>query len=86
LAHLERLDLLTALFPEIYIPPAVVKELEIPHTKLPPILVSSMPFLRIKSPANSAKVRHLRTLIDAGEAEALALALELNAAAVLIDE
>ena len=86
LAHLERLDLLSALFTELYIPPAIVKELETPLSKLPPLLISSIPFLRIRSPANHAKVQHLRTLVDAGESEALALALELHADAVLIDE
>jgi hypothetical protein len=86
LAHLGQLNLLSALFTEIYIPPAVVKELETPLSKLPPILMVSLPFIHIQSPSNYAKVQHLRTRVDAGEAEALALALELHADAVIIDE
>jgi uncharacterized protein len=86
LAHLGLLDLLPTIFSNVYIPPGDVNELENPHSHFPPISVSSISFLHIQSPFDDAKVQYLRTLIDAGESEALALALELHADAVLIDE
>jgi len=51
---------------------------------LTPVNVRSLPFVDSRSPAAGAQLRELRGRVDPGEAEALALALEVQAAAVLI--
>ncbi len=78
LLRIGRADLLRQLFSEILIPPAVEVELRRSHTLLPG-------WLEVRPP------HHIPSLIasarlDAGETEALALALELHADIVLMDE
>lgn len=86
LAHLGHVDLLQALFVEVLIPPAVVAELERPRSKLPPISVQPFRFIRITPPRNRAAVEALLFTLGPGEAEALILAIEIGAEAILIDE
>ena len=86
LAGLGLLDLLPILFGTIYVPPAVVSELGRPpadKTVVPPDL---LPFAQIRPPANRRHVQALLNDLDAGESEAIALAVELKADRVLIDE
>lgn len=84
--HLSRLDLLTALFGEVLIPPAVVTELERPKSSFEAIPVREVDFIRVRAPSNRVLVSKFSEMLDAGEAEAIALAVELKADAVLIDE
>ncbi|MEO6750978.1 MAG: DUF3368 domain-containing protein [Chthoniobacteraceae bacterium] len=73
LAHL-----LPALFRQIIIPPAVLAELERAHAVLPG-------WLEVRTPLaipDSLRAAHL----DPGETEAIAIAMELAADAILIDE
>jgi predicted nucleic acid-binding protein len=42
--------------------------------------------MRVVAPADASRVAELRQTLDAGESEALALAVEVHAAAILIDE
>lgn len=84
-ADLGRIDLLAALFGEVLVPPAVVQELELPTSKLPPLIVSRSAPFRIVAPSDAAAVERYRLSLDPGESEALALALETGAT-VLIDE
>jgi uncharacterized protein len=86
LAHIDRLALLQDLFGEVLVPPAVVAELESPKSNLPPLHVRHLPFVRIQSPTDRVVVNELLTTLHAGESEAIALALEVHAEAVLIDE
>jgi hypothetical protein len=86
LAHLDLLDLIRQLFGEVLVPPAVVKELGTPPSGLVVVDVQQVPFLRVQAPQNQLKVQRFLKDLDPGEAEALALALEVQAAAVLIDE
>ena len=86
LAHLARLELLDLLFGEVLIPPAVVAELEKAGSRFPPLRVAQFGFLRIQTPQNRATVEELLATLGPGEAEALALAEEVGADAVLIDE
>ena len=71
--------LLTKLFDEVVIPLAVRNELLRKHDRLPD-------WLRIASVQDTAHVDKFSQLVDAGEAEAIALALELHADRVLMDE
>jgi hypothetical protein len=52
-----------------------------------PVEVTGIPHLTVQAPQNVAEVQRLRAeRLDAGEAEAIALALELHANDILIDE
>lgn len=86
LAHLGTLDLLPKMFGEVLIPPAVASELEAPRPRFKPISVQGMDFARIQAPRNRETIAELLAALGPGEAEALALAIEIRADAILIDE
>ena len=87
LAHLGHLELLGALFGDVHVPPAVARELAAPLSPgVPTVDVRDHDFLILRPARDSAEVRRLLGLLDAGEAEALALAREIGAERVLIDE
>jgi uncharacterized protein len=86
LTHLGLLELLHVLFAEVFVPPAVIEELSRPGIKFKPISLCKIPFIRVKSVGNSSLVSQLLETLDLGESEALALAMEIHADAVLIDE
>jgi hypothetical protein len=71
--------LLAQLFGEVIVPPAVETELRRFHPVLPD-------FLRRVSPQNSTLLSRLVRELDAGEAEAICVAIELKADRLLIDE
>jgi hypothetical protein len=48
--------------------------------------VDAIPFLKVQAPSQADRVRFYLRSLDPGEAEALALAEEIQASAVLIDE
>jgi predicted nucleic acid-binding protein len=72
-------ELLTKLFGEVIIPPAVKSELLRTHPVLPE-------WLRVQSLHDDAKAGLYARSVDRGEAEAIALAQELRADHLLIDE
>ncbi|NQT40842.1 MAG: DUF3368 domain-containing protein [Planctomycetes bacterium] len=86
LAHLRLLDILSELFGEVLVPQAVAEELLHPPSRFESLDVESLRYVRVRHPSNQQRVRELQAEIDAGEAEALALAEEIRAEAVLIDE
>jgi uncharacterized protein len=86
LAHLELLVVLEALFGQIVVPPAVDTELLQPPIGLPRVDVRTLSFVQIRMPGNLDQVQKLMATLDPGESEALALALELEALTILIDE
>jgi predicted nucleic acid-binding protein len=86
LAHLGHLDLLEALYQEIVVPPAVARELLQQTPTLLTVDVSTLAFVRIQMPSASQQVQTFKQTLDAGESEALALAIELRADLVLLDE
>lgn len=79
LAKIRRLDLLRTLYHSITIPTAVDSELRRGQIVLPD-------WIQVQSAADRAVVAQLEADLDPGEAEALAVALELGADLVLIDE
>jgi predicted nucleic acid-binding protein len=86
LAHLRRLDFPERFFGIVLVPPAVVAELQKPAWKrlVPDAL--DVPCVQVRSPTDRVRVGQLSATLDLGEAEALALALEVRAEAVLMDE
>ena len=81
LAHLGRLDVLPALFGEVWVPPAVVLEAAAAGVGLP-----AESSFRVQAPTNPNLVRRLGSRLDEGESEAIALAIELDADLLLVDE
>lgn len=75
LDQIGRTDLLTRLFGTILVPPAVAAEI--------PRLYD---FLSVRETANPVMAAVLSTRMDAGEAEAIALALEVGNAWVILDD
>lgn len=79
LIQIERAELLSEIFGNVIIPTAVAAELAVSHVTLPA-------WIRVMDVRNKGKTRELRMELDAGESEAIALALELEADFLLIDE
>ena len=86
LAHLGHVEWLEALFKRVLLPPAVAFELRHPPPAYRLIEVSDWAFLEVLAPTSTARVAELRSSLDVGEAEAIALAEEFQADIVLIDE
>jgi uncharacterized protein len=86
LGHLDLLVVLEALFDQIVVPPAVDTELLQPPVGLPRVDVRKLSFVQIQTPGNLEQVQKLMATLDPGESEALALALEFETLAILIDE
>lgn len=85
LARLRLLDLLPTLYGRVVIPPAVQIELE-QGDPPEPALRHITEWLEVAAPRDLAKVEMFAHLVDQGEAEAIALALELSADLLLIDD
>ncbi len=82
-----QLDFLRDLFSEIIIPEAVNQEILFLKQSGKDIQAyENADWLKIKNPKDEAKVESLRKDLDAGEAEAIVLALELECDLLLIDE
>jgi predicted nucleic acid-binding protein len=80
----EAIDLLPALFADVFVPPAVMDELS--HDRTPTIVrawaMNPPAWLHIQAPSFVGEISGL----DRGETEAIALAEELKADAILVDE
>jgi hypothetical protein len=89
LAIIGRLDLLRQQFSAVLIPPMVLQELKV-DTELPGVepirLALQNRWLQVVELSNIDMARALRRDLDNGEAEAIALALQLKLMTVLIDE
>ena len=86
LSHLNLISVLEELFSQVIVPPAVARELLHAPSRLPQVNVLDLGFVQVRAPTVLEKVEELLQTLDPGEAEALALALEIGASAVLIDE
>ena len=89
LAAIQHLHLLPALYNQVIIPTAVYRELADIVPPVPGTLeVQNAAWLAVKQVADRSIVERLQTQVklDPGESEAIALALELGADLLLIDE
>ena len=74
LERINQLDILPALFEPILIPPEVDREFGI-----------ALPWLTVQPPTNVSLISALTMLVDQGEAEAIALAVETDLRIILDD-
>ena len=79
LSNFDRFELLSNIFPKIIIPQAVYEEL---NAK---VKADLPPFIKVKEVGSSKLLDELKLLLDVGESEAIALALELKSP-LIIDE
>lgn len=86
LYHLGRLDLIRKLYGSALLPPAVRDELLRPSRTSPAIDPSSYPWLIVRGPDSSPADLGVPPDLDAGETEAIALAIQLHADLLLVDE
>jgi predicted nucleic acid-binding protein len=87
LARIGRLELLPSLYRRVLNPSAVFDELAKSKSDLPPAFEpASTPWLIVATALDQNRVRELRQDLDAGEAEAIVLAIERRADLVLVDE
>lgn len=86
LAFLRHLDRLRQLFGEVYLPSEVARKLATPPSRFAPLDITAWPFLILRDPTNTQSVDELSDEVDRGEAQAIVLAQELDAALLLIDE
>jgi predicted nucleic acid-binding protein len=89
LAVIGHLDLLRQQFGEVWIPPGVVGELRVGEGlpgSAPVAEAIEAGWIQVTQVADQALVSTLQRELDQGEAEAIALALQVQAARVLLDE
>ena len=86
LQHLGETNLLPHFYRSVLVPPAVARELLSPRGMGAPVDVTSLPFVTVQAPTDAARVQYFRRQLDPGESEAIALAIEVQAEALLIDE
>ncbi len=87
LARIDKLDLLPRLYGELHLPEAVWQEVVIQGAGQPGAQeIQEACWIKRHAVANRPLVQALEQELDAGEAEAIALALELQAELLLMDE
>ncbi len=86
LANLGLLRLLGEIYEEVIIPSAVESELADPPAGHIAVKVADLPFVRVHPVLDDSRFRSFLVDLDPGESEAMALALELRADLILIDE
>lgn len=87
LARIGKLDLLRQLYGELFIPKAVWQEVVTDGVGQPgAVEVKVATWIKVQSVTNTLLVRALRQELDAGEAEAIVLALEMESEVLLMDE
>jgi len=87
LARIGKLDLLRQLYGELFIPEAVWQEVVTDGVGQPgAVEVKVATWIKVQSVTNTLLVRALRQELDAGESEAIVLALEMESELLLMDE
>ena len=86
LSHLELLPLLGELYDEVIIPTAVFNELTREGKLFPPLSHADLALFQIREPSLKITPTTAFLELDAGEREAIRLAIELSADGLLIDE
>jgi predicted nucleic acid-binding protein len=87
LAQIGHFNLLHSLYGQLHIPPAVRDEVVASGCGRPGAEeVDSAPWIRIVNVRDTTAVQLLRERLDAGESEAIVLAIELKADLLLMDE
>ncbi|MFQ3618759.1 MAG: DUF3368 domain-containing protein [Cyanobacteriota bacterium] len=87
LSTIGHLDLLRQLYDEIVIPTTVFNEItNVSNTDASARVVPTLSWIKTQSATDQELVNTLRAELDPGEAEAIALAVELNADRLLMDE
>ena len=87
LARIRHLDLLPSLYAQVLIPPAVHRELMRSQDETRDFVDRALLYWLLPThPNDKGLVAELRRTLDAGESEAIALALERKATLLLIDE
>lgn len=87
LAWLSRLDILPAMYGDVIIPTAVWEEIVVlGKGKVGAREIAQAEWIKQATPRNASLIASLRQTLDDGEAQGIALALELSADLLLIDE
>jgi predicted nucleic acid-binding protein len=87
LAAIQQLDLLHLIYDTIMIPQSVYNELTMLENPVPgTIEVQTLAWIKTYKVANKILVAQLESEIDPGESEAIALALEMKADRLIIDD
>jgi len=87
LARIGRLELLVSLYKQVLIPPTVFEELAVSRDATSPVIdIASVSWIVLDTPKDHDRVQELRDVLDAGEAEAIVLAVERHAELLLVDE
>jgi uncharacterized protein len=87
LARIDRLDLLQSLYGQLSIPPGVKEEVvDFGQGLAGAVEVDSAEWIEAVDVHNQTAVNLLREQLDAGESQAIVLAIELHATLLLIDE
>jgi uncharacterized protein len=87
LAAIGQLELLQKLYGNVIIPTAVYQEiLNSGHTDPAVLAIKSVNWIQTYSITNNTLFQTLQNILDIGEAEAITLAVELNADRLIVDE
>jgi predicted nucleic acid-binding protein len=87
LARIGQIDLLRSLYGQVHIPLAVRDEVGVSREDLPgAIEVDEATWIHLNTVQDEVAVQLLRERLDAGESEAIVLAMEMAADLLLIDE
>ena len=86
LSNIDQLSILGELYGQVIVPPAVDRELRNPPRGQATIDLTALSFVCIMAVADLSMIKERSEELDPGESEALALALEIQADLVLIDE
>ncbi len=84
LMQIGRVEILEKLFGQVVVPEAVLHELQ--ALEFQRKILENLPWLRAQMPEDEALVQNLSERLDAGEAAAITLAVQLQADLLLMDE